>query len=200
MAATITYPNLGTTVDKDKIQTNFSDLVNKFGNIDTSDISGSAGITSGQLADPYQEVFVQLKCRTGDLAGGWPGGNVYVDVVPIPGSTVDAAWEVTDISWTCQDIGAGTGTFTIVYGSYNGVGTFSETGTVVSGVAIGPAGTYQARALAVTKGSGTSIAFNATVRSLALKSVTADATCLAGGSAYDTLSVTIVMKRELQSA
>jgi hypothetical protein len=65
-------------------------------------------------------------------ASAWPAPGGLIDVQPIPGSNGDDPWIVTDVAWTCSNIGDGNGTFNLRYGSYNALGVWVTAGTILA--------------------------------------------------------------------
>jgi hypothetical protein len=193
MALTYSYPTLSNPVSKAEIEANFADVAAKFSQIVSADLSSSAGIVSTQLSQPYQEIWVPLLYAGG---AGMPVANTILDVAPIPGSNGDTAWTATDVAWVCTDTGAGTGTFDVVYGGYV-AGVFTGVTNIALAVSIseGGAGANDARQNYGLSGGSVSLAYTTTVRSIALRVATQDATTVSAAGSF--LKVMVCLKRYL---
>jgi hypothetical protein len=202
MSLSIPYPTLSDPPVKKEIEDNFAALVQKTGSFDTSDLSATAGIVSSQLAEPYQDAFFTLRVRAESLAGGWPGASTVVDAVVVPGindgATTDPAWDLVQISWACNDVGAGSGVFQVQWGHYD-TGAFTSVTSFGSYTIVATGGANAAWAASnrnSSYGSGT-LAFSTTPRCLALVGITADATCLSAAGSF--FECAIGLRRSLRS-
>jgi hypothetical protein len=187
MAVTIRNPTLGTGVaDSTKIDENFADIVNKFGYIDNSDIKSGAGISIDKLSASYEYLPITVR-----LADGTASNDQLVPVYN-DGKT---DWSVVGTQWATADTGtpAGTCTFKIEWGLYNGAatpGAFTVVSTIdtvaLAGDAIASQGVDSSPAT-------TSLAFGGAgvYRSLRFYISTVDADC--GSPIY----ITLLLKRQI---
>lgn len=193
-----TNPTLTNPADKTEIQENFSDVQDVInGNIDNSNIASDAAIARTKLDAYYQEVFINLVMKTGDLAtSGWPaaGATTPLIAVPLPGSDGDDAWVATDVSYVCTDGGGGTGAFAVKVGDFQ-AGTWTTAATIVTSQTVAT-GSTQGKAL---ENGSVSIAYASNARSIALFSTAQDVDMLDAGNDRDYLSVTVRLRRQLQS-
>lgn len=175
---------------------NLADIQTKFGNIDNSDIVATAGIVPTKLSASNMEWTAQL-VYTGAMAA-WPGAGATTPLIaiPLPGQSGDASWVATDMTWVCNDVGDGAGSFDVRYGSYGGAGLWANTGSIITGVTITSVAAntgYQGRStrLAVT------LPNSATVLSIGLMSAGAGVGVLSAATGY--LAVSVRLRRVLQS-
>jgi hypothetical protein len=201
MALAITYPTLSNPANKVEVETNFDDVVNKFGTIGNEDIRASAGIELSKLAASYQEVWFDLLWHQGLAVGGanWSAVGVSattpLDHFPLPGSDADTAWVATDVSWVCTDTGSVAGSFDIRYGAYV-AGTWTNAGSIITAVSMPVVGAgnlgNQGRAL----GGGTvSLTQSATVRAIALMSAGVGVAVMNAAATF--LKVSVCLKRQI---
>lgn len=197
MALTLTNPTLSDPVDKTEVEDNFTDVSNKFGNIVNADIHASANIAISKLNKSSQEMLVKLKVSVDELAAGWPAStspHTPLDMFVLPGTSGDDSWTVADAQGWCNDIGAGTGTFSIVYGTYT-AGTWADVATVYGTKTI-------AAEMDLGNPSTSTLALGAAPRGLILTGGTADATALATAAAGTTpdgmIEITVLLRRDLQ--
>ena len=204
MAVSLPYPSLSSPPVKGEIEANFAAIAQKFGGFDASDLAMAAGITSTQLAQPYQDAIVTLGVRAESLAGGWPGAATYVDAVVVPGindvSTTDPEWKVVQVHWSCTDTGAGTGVFSLRWGHFD-TGSYTTITTILAGASIvntgGANASWAEAAISSSYGSGITLPFGTTPRSLALVGTTADATALSAAGSF--FNCAVVLRRALRS-
>ena len=98
--------SLSSTITKSELETNFTDIENKFGAIDNSDIKAGAGIAISKLEASKEYVVVVLETR-GD-GTGWTVDDQYRDYVSLPGITsTQSVWTLKAASWVCTDVGDG---------------------------------------------------------------------------------------------
>jgi len=98
--------SLSSTITKSELETNFTDIENKFGAIDNSDIKAGAGIAISKLEAAKEYVVIVLETR-GD-ATGLSVADQYRDYVSLPGITSNqSAWTLKAASWVCTDVGDG---------------------------------------------------------------------------------------------
>lgn len=201
MTTTITHTTLSTTYTPSEIEKNFQDLVDKFGNIDGSDIVASAGITASQLAASKNEIHLQLTVPAARLSSGWPaGGNDALALCCLPGSNGDAAWTLTDMVWVCTDTGAGTAQFKLILGDYTtSAGSLTINSTIGTYTLSNAASNNDINAVQEIEGGSTSIAYTSEPQFFAIISNgSADSTTLSGTGTE--LQVTLRLIRDLQSA
>ena len=203
MALTITNTTLSDTIAKTEIQQNFSDVVNKFGNIDNTDIKSSAAIEITKLSASKEYMSIQLtKPAVSGTGLAASVGDVWA-LAALPGGSDDddqANWKVAEIAWVCGDIGAGTGKVDVVFGGLTSAGAWDAGNDVVLYDDLTLA-KMDAGASANTMGGGnlnvtsTTVSFNASSpRFFALLHVTTDATAC---TTYP-LVVTILLERDIQ--
>lgn len=204
MSLTLTgYPLVAGVVPLSTLNTYFSQLQTKFGNIDDSDIMTGANINVDKLQYQYQEALVSLVVRKADLTAGWPAASATAPLVavPIPGTNGDPSWTVTDIYWVCTDTGDGLGQFSVRYGYFNN-GSWSNTASIAVGKTISnpAAGVDRPNGASILENGSGSIAFSTNPSYIGLFSDAVSATTLAGGSSYDFLSVSIILRRKIKGA
>ena len=196
MALAITYPTLSNPANKVEVETNFDDVVNKFGTIGNEDIRASAGIELSKLAASYQEVWLDLQFFY-DSYGAWPGvaATTPLDAFPLPGSDADTAWVCTDVSWVCSDTGTTAGSFDVRYGAYV-AGTWTNAGSIITAVSMPVVGAgnlgNQGRAL---EGGTVSLTQSATVRAIALMSAGVGVAVMNAATTF--LKVSVCLKRQI---
>ena len=123
MGLTLTHTDLDGTIKKSELNTNFSDISTKFGNIDNSDIKASAEIAASKLA--ANKEYVTIVLGHSDYTWADTDGTV-IDVQPLPGlSSTQNDWTLKAAAWACTDVGTTAGTFDVVLGYYNS-GTFTD--------------------------------------------------------------------------
>ena len=202
MALTITNTTLSDTITKTEIQQNFSDVVNKFGNIDNSDIKAAAAIAISKLSASKEYMSIQL---TVPLASGGLDGSAgdVKALAALPGGSDDddqANWKVAEIAWVCGDIGGGTGKVDVMFGGLTTAGAWDTSNDVelYDGITLAK---MDAGASANTMGGGnlnvtaTTVSFNASApRFFALLLDTADTAACTGFP----LVVTILLERDIQ--
>jgi hypothetical protein len=125
MAVSITNPTLSTTIVASEIEANFTDLVNKFGSIDDSDIASNAAITITKLAAYNFEFLMNLTLRGPNVAGAagddpivWSTTEPSL-VMGLPGTSADGTYTVISGNWFCTDVGDQTNDFTLTAGYYD---------------------------------------------------------------------------------
>jgi hypothetical protein len=210
MALTLTNTTLSDPADKSEVEANFTDIANKFnGGVVNADLSSSAGITNGKLADKYEHICVRLHWRasvvTGTSAdGAWDGfsDNELIDAVAIPGDSSDTAWEVTDITWFCSDCGDGTSKFNLDWGDYDEAGSFQSNTSLLDDQTLVQAGGSAAdvpNEEHPTNGASTSLAFTDQPRSLILRAGSViHANTMSAVGAF--LTVSVFLRRPISSS
>lgn len=192
------YPLASGVFNLTHLNENLADIQNKFGSIDNSDVASDAAIAVTKLAAANAEWTAQLIVNGAMLAAGWPAVSATTPLiaVPMPGQSGDTSWIATDVTWVCNDVGAGTGLFDVRYGSFDGAGAWVDAGTLVTAVTIddvaantGNEGRSSRLAVSIPNG--------ADVTSIALMSGGVDATALSTAQGF--LSVSVRLRRVLQS-
>lgn len=208
-----TNSTLSTTFTSTEVDANFADIratVN--GNITTGNMSATAAITVGQLANSYQEVWLTLEFNALNYTGAWPAAPVdpaaptkdeLLDYVNLPGSDADTAWEVTDVSWSCNDTGTAAATFDVRYGAFNGAGVMTGAGTITTGDTITQVGAdLGADGRALEDGSVT-LTQSSTVRGIYLVSATQGTNVMDDTGGANTnpswLKVVVALRRQIQA-
>jgi hypothetical protein len=188
MAVTIPYPTLGTGVvaDSTKIDDNLAAVVNKFGNIDNSDIKSGAGISIDKLSASYEYLPVSVRLTDGTAA------NEHLVPVYNDGK---GDWSVVATQWATADTGtpAGTCTFKIEWGVYDGAatpGAFTVASTIdtiaLAGTAVASQGVDSGPATSTLAFGGAGV-----YRALRFYISTVDADC--GSPIY----ITLLLKRQI---
>jgi hypothetical protein len=204
-----TNGTLSTTFDSTEVDANFADVrttVN--GNLTTGNMSASAGITVGQLANSYQEVWLTLRFSAVTF-GAWPAAPAdptaptfteLIDYVPLPGSDADTAWVATDVSWVCNDSGNVVGSFDVRYGAYDGAGVMAGAGSITTGdtiTAVDADKGSQGRAL---EGGSVTLTQSSTVRGIYLVSAGQGTNVMDDTAAPGSwLTVTVALRRQIQA-
>lgn len=192
------YPLASGVFNLTHLNENLSDIQDKFnGGIDNSDISTLAAIAPTKLSASNQEWTAQLKYHFGNQ-GAWPavGATTPLDVVPVPGQSGDTSWIATDVTWVCNDVGDGAGSFDVRYGSFNGAGVWVNAGSIAAGttiasVAANAGNEGRSARLAVSIPNG------ADVTSIALMSGAAGVGVVTAAGSF--LCVSVRLRRVLQS-
>jgi hypothetical protein len=199
MAITITNLTLSATYSKSQLEANFADISAKFaGGIRSPDLASDAGITPAQMSASLQEIFLVLRVRAADLAGGWPAANTVVDEIPLPGSNGDMQWTLRDVSWACTDTGTGAGRFRIEQGVRGATGVWAGTTTIGAITIANAAVANDANDGKAIEGTSVAVSYAADNRSLALVSDNADAATVSAAGSY--FVATMRLTRVLQSA
>jgi hypothetical protein len=139
MAVTIPYPTLGTGVaDSTKIDDNNAAIVNKFGNIDNSDIKSGAGISINKLSASYEymQVNATLDLQVASTIAGPPVNNVFIPVY----SDGKGDWSVVGGYWATVDTGDPSAVVKADWGVFNGAaapGAFTSTATIATYTLVG---------------------------------------------------------------
>lgn len=213
MAVTLTYPTLTSTITKAEIETNFTDLANKFGSITNADISSSAAIDIDKLSAQYERMLVNFQV-VNDLATHINGiaaislsavtTATRLQVIPIPGDSSDTNWAIYDVSWACSDTGNGATTVSVQWGYFDTVGAWTSSGTVVAAITLANANAAQdANDALPVNSSATTLDFNHatggnTPRSLALVLGTVGAGTMSNAGDY--LTVSLSLRRKIQAS
>lgn len=193
------YPLASGVFNLTHLNENLSDIQDKFGSIDNSDIASDAAIAATKLAASNQEWVVQLIYHFGD-AGQWPAdssGATPLVAVPMPGQNGDTSWVATDVTWVTNDVGSGDALFDVRYGSYNGSGVWANAGSIVTDVAIDDAGANDTGNQGRSARLAVSIPNGSSVTSIALMSAGQGTDAIAEASSF--LAVSVRLRRVLQS-
>lgn len=123
MALTLSYPTLGPgVVDEDQINSNFSTISSKFGNIDNSDIKSGAGIATSKLAAENYEIVISRSIDGNAAAGNDEGldasTSTYFIVGGIPYDSANTTYTISAIETMTYAAGARTAAvYTLWYGT-----------------------------------------------------------------------------------
>ncbi len=117
MSLSIPYPTLGTGVsDSTKIDSNFSSVTAKFGNITDADIASAAGIAISKLSASYEYLPINVTLTDGTASN---------DVLYPLYNDSKGNWSVVAVQWATIDTGTPTGVIGIQWGVLDGSGTTS---------------------------------------------------------------------------
>lgn len=201
MTLSLTYSDLGTTIDKAKIEQNFTDIANKFnGGIDNSDIKSYAGIVASKFAAPKEYMTLSLYTEKA-LSGS--AGDVFA-VTPIPGKTGDQQnWKLVKAAWACTDTGAGTGKVDVVFGGFTAAGAWDGGNDVllidaltIAKAASASDNTYNGDNITFTAAT---VSFHSSEpRFFAMLLDTADSTTVSAADTF--LNITLLLERDVQAA
>lgn len=182
MAVTLPYPTLSTTSDKAEIESNFSTLGSKFGQIDNADVKSGAGIDVDKLSAQYEYCTVTLRVL------GALSGTGYKDFVPVPYDT-KGAWTVAAGSYTLRDAGSAACSFSVVFGYPTDASTTFNVSTTVVATTTPTAsdGNYRHGSLTI---SGSTITPSTNYETLALN-------ISAAGTSVEDLAVSLMLKRKI---
>lgn len=202
MSLTLTsYPLVAGVVPLSTLNTYFSLIQAKFGNIDDSDIKTGANVNIDKLQYQYQEMLVQLTVPAAMFAGGWPAASATTPLiaVPLPGTSGDPSWTATDVYWMCNDTGDGLGQFDVRYGYFNN-STWSNLASVVTGKAISnpAAGANLPNNASVLENGSVALAFNANPNMLAIMSAVVSATTISAAGSF--FSASVILRRKIKGA
>lgn len=217
MAVTLPFPTLTGTIVSTQLDSNFSTLANRFGNIVNADISSSAAIDIDKLSAQYERLIVTLKVVTAIDSAAATSVNGYndaslsavttgirLDYCPIPGDSSDANWSIYDVSWICTDTGDGATTVSVQWGYFDAVGAWQNSATVVSAITLANASVANdANDAHHVNSSATALDFNHgtggnTPRSLALVLGTVGTGTLSAEGSF--LAVSILLRRKIQAS
>ena len=216
MAVTLPFPTLTGTIVSTQLDSNFSTLGNKFGNIVNADIASGAAIDIDKLSAQYERMLVTLKVVTtidsaaatsvnglNDASLSAVTTGARLDYCPIPGDSSDTNWEIYDVSWICTDTGDGTTTVSVQWGYFDGTGAWVSSATSVSAITLAnAAANNDANDAHHVNSSATTLDFNAgsvnTPRSLALVLGTVGTGTLTAEGSF--LAVSISMRRKIQAS
>lgn len=117
MSLTLTYPTLGPgVVDPDQINSNFSTISSKFGNIDNADVKASAGIDVTKLSASNYE-FV-LSRSISDGSGLNAATTAFFLVGGIPYDSANTTYTISAIeTFTYAAGGRTAAVYTLFYGT-----------------------------------------------------------------------------------
>lgn len=215
MAVTLPYPTLSGAIVSTQLDSNFSTIANKFGNIMNADISASAAIDIDKLSAQYERLLVKFKvlnnAGTTVTVEGSAGASLSalaagtrLDVVPLPGDSSDANWAIYDVAWACNDTGNNATKVRVEWGYFDGTGTWTVSTTPVAAFTLtnAAAGDDANDALQVNS-SATTLDFNHatggnTPRSLALVLDTQGANTVSAAASY--LVVSLLLRRKIQAS
>ena len=216
MAVTLPYPTLSGAIVSSQLDSNFSTLANRFGNIVNADIAPGAAIDIDKLSAQYERLLVKLTVETRIDSAAATDVNGYndaslsavtvasiLDVVPLPGDSSDANWSVYDVMWYCTDTGDGATVVRVDWG-YSNAGAFAASSVAVANMTIAnKAGAGDVNIVHEVNSSATALDFNHatggnTPRALALILVTAGVgTNSTEGSR---LVVSMLLRRKIQAS
>ncbi len=129
MSLTLPNTSLSDPPNKTEIEDNDAALAEKFnGNIVDDDISGSAAIGTAKLAARDFEFVLSVKGLIGEITFSTTTPSFYI---PLPGTSGDGTYTVTDVSWFCSDVGDQTTDFTVTWGRFS-AGSWSASGTIAT--------------------------------------------------------------------
>lgn len=191
MALTLPYPTLGPgVVNSAEIVSNFSAIATKLSNIDNSDISNNAGIAVSKLSASYEYVVAVLAHSS--AAGGMITTGRVLAACPMYNDS-KGAWTAVNYTWHCDNVGAKTGAFDLLWGYYDAAGAFQTT-TTLKNAELLDGGTAN---LPFNDGAalGTSLAWTTDRMQLQITVDTADAAAMS--TANDKLVVSVLLKRQI---
>ena len=117
MALTLSYPTLGPgVVSASEINSNFTTISAKFGNIDNSDIKAGAGISIDKLSASYEYMSIGFT-----LAGGSASNDVLHPLY----NDGKGDWTAVGAQWATIDTGDPSAVVTIAWGVLDGSATTS---------------------------------------------------------------------------
>ena len=126
-----TNPTLATTFTSTQVDANFANVrtvVN--GGIDTTNVSTTAGITNGQLANDDYEFVVAMRVVAGDIVAA--GSATPVAMIALPGTSTDGDFTVRSGTWLCMDVGDQTTDFRLEWGEFTAAGAWSVIATLAT--------------------------------------------------------------------
>lgn len=131
MTVTLTNDSLSAIVDKSEMEANFEDLRAAYEALTSEDFRAKASIRTRQFAARYQHSRIDLCVYAEALAAGWPASGVMAAVIFKPRVETDDLEDLFlyDAHWCCTDFGAGAGTFSLQWGSFE---TGSWVGTQIA--------------------------------------------------------------------
>ena len=117
MAVTLTYPTLTTSpASKAELESNFTTLAQKFGNITNADVASGAGLDIDKLSAQYEYLPISVR-----LTDGTAANDQFVPVY----NDGKGNWTVVATQWATADTGTPTGTciLKIEWGVYDEAAT-----------------------------------------------------------------------------
>lgn len=216
MSLTLSNPTLATTFTSTEIDANFADIATKFGNIDNTDVKAGAAIDIDKNSAQYDRILLTLKAMVSEPNGagtfetnGFAGvitaiaAGTRLDMIPLPGDSSDANWELYDAMWACTDTGAGDTVVRVEWGYFDAVGTWTVSATPIGNVVLAnAAAANDANDAHIVNSSGTTLDFNHatggnTPRSLALVLDTQGANTMSNLGDY--LVFSLLLRRKIQA-
>ena len=222
MAVTLPFPTLSGAIASSELDSNFSTLANRFGNIVNADIATGAAIDIDKLSAQYERMLVQFHiwatesdtaAVTGaaDIVAGRIAASLsalaaatVLQVIPIPGDSSDTNWAIYDVSWACSDTGDGASQVRLEWGYYSAVGVWTVSTTPVAAWLLANANAAQdANDGLQVNSTATTLDFNHatggnTPRSLALVLNTQGAGTMSADGSF--LAVSVAMRRKIQAS
>ena len=215
MAVTLPFPTLTGTIVSTQLDSNFSTLANRFGNIVNADVASNAAIDIDKLSANYERILIRLGCYnnagTTVTVGGAAGASLsalavgtLIDACPLPGDSSDTNWDLRDASWLCTDTGNAATQIRIEWGYYSATGVWTVSSTPIAAFALTNANAADdANDGHQLNSSSNTLDFNHatggnTPRSLALVLNTQGANTLS--AAGSRLVVSLLLRRKIQSA
>lgn len=215
MALTLPYPTLSGAIVNTQLDSNFSTLANKFGNIANADIVAGAAIDIDKLSAQYERIHLRFKvlnnAGTTVTVEGNAGAslsalaaNTRLDLIPLPGDSADANWAIYDVAWVCNDTGDGATKVRVEWGYFDAVGAWTVSTTPVAAFNLTNANAAQdANDVHNVDSSATTLDFNHatggnTPRNLALVLDTQGVGTVSAAGSY--LVVSLFLRRKIQAS
>lgn len=215
MATTLPFPTLTGTIVSTQLDSNFSTLANKFGNIVNADIASGAAIDIDKLSAQYERMIVRFKvlnnAGTTVTVEGNAGASLSalaaatrLDLIPLPGDSSDTNWAIYDVAWVCNDTGDGATKVRVEWGYFDAVGAWTVSTTPVAAWLLANANAAQdANDGLQVNSSATTLDFNHatggnTPRCLALVLDTQGVGTVSAAGSY--LCVSVSMRRKIQAS
>lgn len=217
MAVTLPYPTLSGAIVSSQLDSNFSTLANKFGNITNADVAAGAALDIDKLSAQYQRMQVQFYIQAVTDSGATLAvagraaaslsalaANTILQVVPIPGDSGDANWAIYDASWACSDTGDGATQVRVEWGYYSAVGVWTVSTTPIAAFALTNANAAEdANDGLQVNASSTTLDFahasgGNTPRSLALVLNTQGVGTMSAAASF--LALTLSLRRKIQAS
>jgi len=222
MAVTLPFPTLSGAIVSSQLDSNFSTLANKFGNIVNADIAAGAALDIDKLSAQYERMLLcfQVWATESDTAAVTTAADIVanriaaslsalaagaiLDIIPLPGDSSDTNWQIYDVSWACSDTGNGATQVRVEWGYYSAVGVWTVSTTPVAAFALTNANAAQdANDGLQVNSSATTLDFNHatggnTPRSLALVLNTQGVGTLSIDGSF--LMVSLSLRRKIQAS
>jgi hypothetical protein len=189
----LTIPNTftsGTAVSASNVNSNFTAVAAKFGNIDNSDIKSAAGIDVDKLSAQYEYMTVPLAHVSNAT---FPAAGTVLAAAPVYNDG-KGTWTAVAYGWYCQEVGSQDGAIDILWGYYETTGSLNGSPTTIANAEGINGGT---NSTPFNDGAAVSVSLPWTVDRMMLYCTVDTQGTGVMSTAYDKLVVTVTLKRKI---